>query len=226
YFGITPVAGGCPNGLPAAAKPNGVGLNDCTVPNAPVGNNYELAQSASNPVTYTGLRVSALWQINDDWNALIAQSFQNMEADGEFTQYPVGSDGQKLGPWQVTAFSPAWDKDKYENTAWTLNGKIRDLKAVYTGGYLDRNIDQQNDYSNYTRAAEGGYYTCTGGAGLGGGTTPVCYSPITSWRDQVNNTHQSHEFRLSTPDDWRLRGIVGAYWEDFEIKDVMNFNYK
>ena len=32
--------------------------------------------------------------------------------------------------------------------------------------------------------------------------------------------------RLSTPDDWRLRAIGGAYWEEFHIYDDMNFNYK
>ncbi len=32
--------------------------------------------------------------------------------------------------------------------------------------------------------------------------------------------------RLSTPDDWRVRGLVGAFWEDFDIKDDMNFLYK
>ncbi len=47
-----------------------------------------------------------------------------------------------------------------------------------------------------------------------------------SWQDHVETTHQSHELRLSTPDDWRLRGLVGAFWEDFDIKDDMNFLYK
>jgi iron complex outermembrane receptor protein len=219
YAGIKPTAGLCPNGLPATSA-------YCAVPGSPVANNFGIAKSASNPVTYTGIRASALWKINDDWDALIAQSYQNMEADGEFTQFPIGSDGQKLGAWEVTAFSPASDKDKFENTAWTINGRIGDLKAVYTGGYLVRHIDQTNDYTNYARSAGGWYYSCTGGSGLGAGTTPLCYSPVTSWHDTVRNTHQSHEFRLSTPDEWRLRGIVGAYWEDFHIEDDMNFLYK
>jgi outer membrane receptor protein involved in Fe transport len=234
YAGIKPGASGlCPNGLPTTT-------GFCIPANNTVGNNYALAHSASNPVTYGGIRASALWQINEAWNALITQSFQNMEADGLSVQYPIGSDGQKLGPWQVTAFVPAYDKDRFENTSWTVNGKFGDLKAVYTGGYLDRHIDQVQDYSNYTRSAYGFYYTCTGGPGGGGfgaggspgvgvppsGSTPLCYSPITSWRDQVTNTHQSHELRLSTPDDWRARGILGAYWEDFEIADNMNFYYK
>ncbi len=219
YAGITPVNGVCPNGLPAAGK-------YCAVPNSPVANNNALVGNAINPVTYSGIRTSALYQINDDWNVLIAQSYQNTEADGEFVQYPTGSDGQTLGRDQTTLFSPAFDKDKFENTAWTVNGKIGDLKAVYTGGYLVRHIDQQADYTNYSRSGGGWYYACTGGSGLGAKTTPTCYSPVGSWRDTVTNTHQSHEFRLSTPDDWRTRGIVGAYWEDFEIVDVQNFNYK
>jgi outer membrane receptor protein involved in Fe transport len=232
YAGITPGANGlCPNGL-------GTTTGYCVPANNTVGNNYAIARSASNPVQYGGVRLAALWKINDDWNALITQSFQNMEADGESAQYPIGSDGQVLGPWQDTAFVAAVDKDKFENTAWTLNGKLGDIKAVYTGGYLDRHIDQTQDYSNYTRSAYGFYYTCTGGPGGGGfgaggspgvpagGTPPICYSPITSWRDQVTNTHQSHELRFSTPDDWRIRGIAGAYYEDFEIADNMNFYYK
>ena len=61
-------------------------------------NNLNIAQNNQNPVTYTGARVQILGQINDDWSVLLAQSYQNMEADGEFTQYPTGSDGQILGP--------------------------------------------------------------------------------------------------------------------------------
>jgi iron complex outermembrane receptor protein len=235
YSGITPGANGlCPNGL-------GTTSGFCVPGNNTIGNNYQIAHPDSNPVDYGGIRASVLWKINEDWNALITQSFQNMEADGTFAQYPIGSDGQTLGPWQTTQFVDAYNKDHYEDTAWTLNGKLGDLKAVYTGGYLDRHIDQTQDYSNYTRSAYGFYYTCSGGASGGGfgtpgsgpgvpkggpGTTPICYSPITSWRDQVANTHQSHELRVSTPDDWRARGILGAYWEDFEIRDDMNFLYK
>ena len=206
--------------------------------NAPSANNFNVAQRAQNPLSYNGLRVQALWQINPDWSLLIAQSYQNMEADGSFQQYPLGSDGQPLGAWQETSFVPQWDKDKWENTAWTLNGKLGDIKAVYTGSYLSRTIDNNVDYSNYTRSGggpgtQGGfYYTCAGGpAGhsmIGGGLgfPLTCFSPVLSWNDYVQTTHQSHELRFSTPDDWRLRALVGGFWEDFDIKDDMNFRYK
>jgi len=219
YFGITPTGGLCPNGKPAGAA----GL--CSPPNSGQANNYSIAQKNFNPTTYTGARVSVLYQINPDWDLLIAESVQNMDAEGLSSEYPIGSDFQKLGQLQVTSFEPSYDKDRYENTAWTVNGKIGPLKAVYTGAYMERNISQQMDYSNYSRTSGGMYYQCTGG-GTGWGGNTYCYSPLGYWQDTVKNTHLTNEVRLSTPDDWRIRGIVGAYYEQFKIYDDMNFDYK
>ncbi len=92
----------------------------------------------------------------------ITQTYQDMNSQGVFYQMPKSSDGAPLQPLEVTVFSPSYDKDKFENTAWTLNGKFGDLKAVYTGGYLVRNIDQTNDYTNYTRGVYADYYQCYG----------------------------------------------------------------
>jgi outer membrane receptor protein involved in Fe transport len=200
-------------------------------PNAPSANNYSLVEKAQNPVTYSGIRASALWQMNPDWNLLIQQSYQNMEADGMFAQYPYGSEGQPLNPWEVTSFSPTYNKDKWSNTAWTVNGKIGDIRMIYTGAYLSRTIDNTMDYTNYARTAGGFYYSCVGGPNgkmIGGdlGFPYTCYSPVTSWHDYVKSTHQSHELRFSTPDDWRLRALLGGFWEKIDIKDNMNFLYK
>jgi outer membrane receptor protein involved in Fe transport len=242
YPGIQAVEGVCPgypisNGLPSST-------GYCVPYNSQVANNYDLARNAQNPVNYGGIRVSGLLKINDDWNVLVTQSFQNMEADGSFAQYPYGSDygvnpaaPQALGPWQGTFFAPSYYKDQFENTALTLNGKLGDLRLVYSGAYLVRHIEQSADYTNYTRSTSGYYYTCSGGSGTGFGTpgtngvgsasTPaICYSPIASWYDQTRNDHLSNELRLSTPDDWRLRGLLGFYQENFNVVDNMNFLYR
>jgi iron complex outermembrane recepter protein len=216
---------------PTSTDPGPASFGVTYPPNTPVANNFNLAQNAQNPLSYSGMRIQALWQINPDWSLLLQQSYQDMEADGADSQYPIGSDGQPLGAWQETSFVPQWDKDKWENTAWTLNGKLGDIKAVYTGSYLSRTIDNNVDYSNYTRSGGGFYYTCAGGpkgTGLiGAGVGPLtCYSPVLSWNDYVETTHQSHELRFSTPDDWRLRALFGGFYEKFDIKDDMNFRYK
>jgi outer membrane receptor protein involved in Fe transport len=219
YFNITPTAGRCPNGLPAGSA----GL--CAPPNSGQINNYAIAQKDSNPVTYSGSRVSALFSINPDWDLLIAESFQNLDAEGIDAEYPTGSDGQALSALQITAFNPSYTKDSFENTAWTLTGKAGPLKVVYTGAYMVRNISEQMDYTNYSRTAGGMYYQCVGGT-TGWTGSPYCYSPSGYWQDTVRNTHLTNEVRVSTPDDWRLRAIGGVFVENFRIYDDMNFNYK
>jgi iron complex outermembrane receptor protein len=191
-------------------------------------NNSNLVQRAQNPTTYQGFRLAGLYQINDDWNVLIQQTYQSLDAEGMPVQFPVGIGLTGLQPLQETSFLPAWNRDKANATAWTVNGKFGPLHAIYTGAYLSRHVDAQQDYTNYTRTAGGFYYTCIGGGGsnMGNPGPAICYSPVAGWNDYFENTHQSHEFRLSSPDDWRLRFVAGGYWEDFQIKDDMNFNQK
>ena len=213
-------AGGYPAGC------NAVGAPACEVPpGSPVLNNSNLVGSNINPVTYQGTRVEALYKINDDWDVLLTQSYQDLNTQGVFYQQPNASDGAPLQPLQVTLFNSAFDKDRFESTAWTVNGKIGDIKAVYTGGYLDRHVEQQGDYTNYARGFYADYYQCVG-PGQDANLTSTCYSPSAIWHSTEQNEHQQHEFRFSTPDEWRLRGIVGAFYEDNKLYDQTAWMYK
>jgi iron complex outermembrane recepter protein len=209
--------GNCPDGKPNAGY--------CVPPGSPSINNNGLTGNAINPVTYQGIRAEVLYKFNDDWNALISQTFQNMDAQGVFYQQPNASDGAPLRPLEVTLFNNTYDKDRFESTAWTVNGKFGDLKAVYTGGYLVRNVEQVGDYTNYARGVYADYYQCYGPAS-DATLTSTCFSPSSTWRSAEKNQHQQHELRLSTPDDWRLRAIAGAFWEDNKLYDQTAWNYK
>jgi len=175
-------------------------------------NNYSVAQRAQNPTTYQGMRVAALYKFNEDWNVLIQQTYQYMDAEGMPVQMPIGLNFQTLGPLEETSFMPSWNRDRAESTAWTVNGKIGPLNALYTGSYLTRHVDANMDYTNYTRTACGFYYSCTGGGGsdLGHAGPATCYSPVMGWNDYFVSTHQSHELRVTTPDELRLRGLFGV----------------
>ena len=72
---------------------------------------------------------------------------------------------RRSGPGRSPLLPAArYDKDKFENTAWTVNGKIGDLKAdVHRGVPGAQPLDQTNDYTNYARSNGGYYYSCTGG---------------------------------------------------------------
>jgi outer membrane receptor protein involved in Fe transport len=212
-------------GIHYANFPAGCGATGtCQVPpGSPVINNAGLVSRAINPVTYEGLRLSALWSINDNWNALITESYQDMDAEGVFYQMPLSSDGVALPQQSVTLFTPNFNKDRFDNTALVINGRIGDLKLVYAGSYLTRNVETQQDYTNYARGKYADYYQCHG---ADNGLPAMCFSPATTWTEKERNTHLSQELRLSTPDQWRLRGIVGAFREDLRIYDELNWNYK
>ncbi len=82
-------------------------------------NNTALVANDINPVTYQGIRVEALYQFNEDWSALLAQSYQSMEADGVFAEMAANSLGEPLPDLSVQLYNPSYDKDKFENTALT-----------------------------------------------------------------------------------------------------------
>src|SRR6202047_1666973 len=174
YANYPAVNGQCPDGLPNAGF--------CVPPGSPAINNNGLSGRAINPVTYQGIRVEALYKFNDDWDALITQSFQNMDSRGVFYQQPNASDGAALSPLEATLFNSAYDKDKFESTAWTVNGKFGDLKAVYTGGYLVRNVEQTGEYTNYARGAYADYYQCYGPGAYTPNLKATCFSPSATWR--------------------------------------------
>jgi len=198
-------------------------------PGSPAVSNADVAGSNQNTLQWSGARLSALVKFNDDWDFLLQQNYQQFEADGYSFEYPVDPNGNALGRDEVTAWTPAYNKDRYESTAWTLTGRFADLKAVYTGSYLVRNIEAQQDYSNYLRSVHGAYYACSGqGAGYAyfrSNKPTTCYAPVAWWQDTVRNTHQSHEFRVNTNEDNRWRGLAGAYWESYGIYDQQNQDY-
>jgi iron complex outermembrane recepter protein len=186
-------------------------------------NNDNIAANDINPVSYKGLRVSLAYKISDDWNMLLTQSYQDMHANGVFYQMPLSSDGPSLNPLEVTVFNDNITTDKFTNTALTVNGKVGSLDLVYTGAYLVRDSFQIQDYTNYARGVWGTYYQCTG---YSGSSVDKCYSPSSIWRDNTHNVNQSHEFRLSTPKDWAVSGIVGVFYEKRELTDTNQWQYK
>ncbi|WP_408589897.1 TonB-dependent receptor [Novosphingobium sp.] len=190
--------------------------------------NNSLVEDNFNPVDYTGGRVSIGWKIAPDWDLLVSEAYQKLESKGTFATQTYTYDYAPLTGLSSTLFSPQYNKDDYSNTALTLNGKIGDFKVIYTGAYLTRHISQQGDYTNYARSTYGIFYQCTGGANYywNVGKAPYCYEPNSYWTDKVRSTHESHEFRISTPDTGRIRAIAGAYYESFKIQDNQDWDYK
>jgi outer membrane receptor protein involved in Fe transport len=220
----------CTTGAPVGGVCQGKGNAAVTYgvpPGSPSVSNGDLVGNAINPVTYQGIRFSALGKINEDWNVLLVQSYQDMDSEGVFYVTPQSSAGQALPDLGVQLYNPSYDKDKFENTALTVNGKVGDFKLVYSGSYMVRNIQQQGDYTNYARGVYADYYQCTSPSQSPAAVTVgKCYSPSALWYETDTATHNSQELRMSTPDDWRLRGIAGLFWEDYVIRENIDWQYK
>src|SRR5882762_9054817 len=80
--GYAPFLGGCLGGNGRTVIAPGV------VPKSPTINNDNVVARSINPVVYKGVRVSALYNITEDWNVLVSQSYQDIRADGVFAEMP------------------------------------------------------------------------------------------------------------------------------------------
>jgi outer membrane receptor protein involved in Fe transport len=189
-------------------------------------NNTGLVGSAINPVTYEGFRLSGLWKFDNDWDLLLSESVQDMDAEGVFYETPQGVNGKPLPDLSVQLFNPSYDKDNFENTSLTLDGRIGDLSLVYNGSYLIRDTKQQQDYTNYARGVYADYYQCLSpGEAAKIGAQSGCYSPSAVWRENEHDTHLTQELRVKTPDDWRLRAIGGLFYEEFTVNATTDYEY-
>jgi iron complex outermembrane recepter protein len=192
--------------------------------NSVVINNFNIAANDINPVTYQGMRVESLYQFNDDWSALLAQSYQNLEADGVFAEMAANSLGEPQPELTAQLYNRSYDKDRFENTALTIDGRVGALNLLYAGVYFVRNVEQVQDYTNYARAGFVGYYQCVNPTPQNPATAQ-CFTPSSTWHDLERNTHQSHELRVSTPADWRIRGVGGLFYENYRIQEQVDWLY-
>jgi outer membrane receptor protein involved in Fe transport len=191
--------------------------------NSVVINNAAEVANHINPVTYQGLRVEALYRFSEAWHALLAQSYQNINAQGVFTEMAADPTGKPQPDLTVQLFNPSYDKDRFENTALTIDGSAAGLKFLYAGAYLARHIEQVQDYTAYAHSGfYVDYYQCVK---PGPPAAAKCFTPSSVWRDVERNTHLTQELRLSTPDSARLRAVGGLFYEDYRIYDQGDWFY-
>jgi iron complex outermembrane receptor protein len=176
--------------------------------------NSAFVEDDFNSSEYTGMRLSSNWYINDNWELLLQYMHQQLDVDGVFDYDPA------VGDLEVNRFFDDDLEDTFDQIAWTLEGRLAALDVVYTGAYLDRDIDQTVDYIGYNNV--GGfidYYTCTYEA------IRHCLDPVKGFIGEQDITRNTHELRVSTPRDQRVRGTAGVFYDDFEIKTLDNWFY-
>ncbi|MDX1626374.1 MAG: TonB-dependent receptor plug domain-containing protein, partial [Wenzhouxiangellaceae bacterium] len=193
-------------------------------------NNVDLVEEDFNDSYYKGLRVGVYHEFNLDWNLLVQNTYQELGSDGVFDYDPT------VGDLEVTRFFPDELEDTFNQTTWTLEGRLGALNALYTGGYLEREVNQSVDYTGYNNA--GGfiaYYTCTYDNPAYITNYDIdprfitenrqCLDPTKGAVIDQDHERMTHEFRVSTPADNRWRAIGGIYYDDFQIDTQDDYLY-
>jgi iron complex outermembrane receptor protein len=164
-------------------------------------NNASKAKNDYNTVDTKGARVALRVDLNDTWTIRPTFMTQDTKSHGVFGYDP------SVGDLKVKHFLPEDAHDRWYQAAMTVQGKIGDYDLVYSGGYMDRREDTHSDYTDYsyfydTLFGSGAYITDASG-------NIIDPTQRISGRDHF--TRESNEIRLSSPQDQRLRFVVGGF---------------
>jgi len=180
--------------------------------------NSLLVEDDFNDASYSGARFSLAWEPANDWSVLFQHTAQTLETEGVFAYDP-----NLAGEQSVNRFIPEENSDEFGLTTWTIEGRLRQLELVYTGGYLNRDIDTTVDYTGYTNGGLfAAYYVCNHYEAA----TPAderCLDPTKWYKEQTEVTRTTHEFRVNTDasKSWRL--TAGVFIDENETATVGRF---
>lgn len=175
-----------------------------------------------NDATYAGFRLAALYTINADWSLQVSHMRQQLDADGVFFSDP------ELDDYEITRFQNDSIDDEFDNTAWTLEGRLGALDVLYTGAFTDRQTDQIVDYSDYLFVGQYlPYYICDGSVSYPGDAAPsgTCQAPDLFVNSKTSTEVVTHEIRINTPEDRAIRATVGAFYMDLTLEERNDFTY-
>ena len=211
------------NGVPVSAGRAGFQAGaDLSGVNFLKESNSDRTEDNFNGTTYAGGRLSGLWNINDDWDLLVGVANQSIDTDGVFFVDP------DLGDLEIQRYQKDSLSDDFDNYNWTLTGRVSDLELLYTGAYTDRKTDQFVDYTDYLFVGQYlPYYICDYSVTYpgAGGPAGTCQAPGIFVKSETKTTVQTHEFRVSTNAEDRVRATVGAFYSEMDLREINSFTY-
>ena len=195
----------------------GADLSDVTMLDA-----NALVEEDANDTTYSGARVSALYEINDTWRVSGSYMRQQIESEGVFFGDP------DLDDYEIQRFSDDNIEDEFDNVNWTIEGRLSALDVLYTGAFTDRSTDQVIDYTDYLFVGQYlPYYICEGSVSYPGAADPsgVCQAPNMYVNSATGLEVWSHEFRVSTPAENAVSFTGGVFISSSEMTELNDFTY-
>jgi len=178
-----------------------------------VADNEDQVKDDINNTNYTGARIKIDFSINDNWRLEAGFITQDLEADGVFDMDPT------LGDLQVQRFNRDRLDDNFDQFNWLLEGHVGEwLEVVYSGSYLERDVEQHIDYVGYT--LDGGFqpfYNCT--YDFGDFSTlqfaiNECAPPDQNFHGIGHSEDTQHELRFFIDPGGPLQFMGGIWYEN------------
>ncbi len=166
--------------------------------------NKGFAKDNYNDVTTYGGRAALKVDLNDNWTITPQLMAQETKAGG------FGAYNPDIGDLQLAHFSPDNSEDHWIDAALTVQGKISNFDLIYAGAYVKRNDITHTDYSDYSLAYD---------ISLPSYTSPIVdnsgnqLAPTQQIWGKDRYSKQSHELRIQSPADWRLRFVAGLFYQ-------------
>ena len=171
--------------------------------------NTTLAKEDFNDASYQGIRTALKFEANDNWDFLLQLMQQQLNTQGTFAQDPT------VGDLEISTFFPDFQDDEFKQVAWTVNGQIGSLEVIYTGAFLDREVDQSTSDNAYLE--QGAFipsYLCN---------DTQCFDPVYGERFTVETERTTHEIRIATASENRLRFIGGVFFDNADLGASIDF---
>jgi outer membrane receptor protein involved in Fe transport len=184
-------------------------INGCVHNGISVNNNAFVKNNINEKTTYGG-RAALKIDLNDNWTVTPTIMHQYSKLDG------IGAFDPTLGDLNVQRFrGDEYSKDVFTQAALTVEGKIWNFDLTYAGAYMDRPTHSIGDYTDYSDAYDA-YYESKGGLANYFYYQDAAGNTIDPRQYIVGSEHfkkMSQEVRLATPQEWRARALVGAFYQ-------------
>ena len=180
--------------------------------------NSQHVEDDFNDAVYAGARFGLSYHINSDWDLLVQHTQQTLDTEGVFAYDPTVAEDQAI------RFQADENSDEFGLTTWTVDGRLDKLDVVYTGGYLDREIDTVTDYTGYTNGGLfSAYYLCNHYDTPDNPADIRCLDPVKYYKEDTTSTRMTHEFRIDTKFDAPFRITAGLFYDEQEVATVGQF---
>ncbi len=211
---------------------------DCSADDITI-TNTDKAEKDYNTIDTIGARAALRVDLNENWTISPTAMFQRAEQEGSW-----GDDLSDFVPGDnaVTHFKDEYTDDEWYMIGLTIEGSIGNFDVVYSGSYLDRQVEGSYDYSDYSYWYDVTYTTGwyanlhfapTGAQAIpnyfADGAAPDYFDPAdvgtrmmsgARYTNDDGYTKTNHEIRITTDPDRRVRGLLGYFWQhqyhDFE----------